>query len=475
MLHRFVLRAMFALTIAIPFGLNPAYAITLEEVEQQIAEAEQLRAAEFSPTHYNDAKESLDKAKTLLSSGGNVDSIMKLLEKTSLYAKQASTAAQRFSESFSALVESRDRMQLAGAENLRADLVKRAEEEFLDVVRPAEGDDLILAKRKAKIARQTIHAAQVVAAREQYVRPITKTVAGARRVHARKYAPKALNRALENQRQIERLIKENPDAGTKFYTLSQQGEQEATRAMRIADIGTKLNKNPAEIENWIDTEDARMRLLGESLGIKLDRTQTPEEQLVLLRQAITDMQQNYEAQLADADGQVRDLSQKLAKYEGELSDMAEIRRKLQLKREAEAKIKRLTKLFNPNEVEILLTPDADVILRVNALNFRSGSAVIPPATYQLLDNAVKSIAIFPKRSVRVEGHTDFMGSNEYNQILSERRANAVKDYLLNRMTGSQQGVSAVGHGEEKPVANNETAAGRAKNRRIDIVLPVPKG
>jgi len=474
MLRRTALRTTFALLVVLPLTLNTAEAVTLESVEQQIAEAEQLRAAEFSPEHYADAKESLDKARAMLASGGNVDSIMKHLEKASLYAKQASTAAQRFTEHFAELVESRDRMQLAGAEKFRPDLVERAEKEFMKVVEAAEDDDITLARRRAKPASNTIHAAQVVAAREQYVRPITKAIAGARKVHARQFAPRALNRAIEKQRQIERLIKENPDASTKFYALSQEGEQEATRAMRVADLGTRVDKNPAEIEHWFDTEDARMRLLGEELGVQLNRSQTPEEQLVLLRRAITDMKQNYEAQIADADAQVRDLSQKLAKYEGELSDMAEIRRKLQLKREAEAKIKRLTKLFKPNEVEILLTPDADVILRVNALNFRSGSAVIPPAAYQLLDNAVKSIAIFPKRNVRVEGHTDFMGSNEYNQALSERRANAVRDYLLGRMAGSQQQVSAVGHGEEKPIANNETAAGRAKNRRIDIVLEAPK-
>ena len=153
--------------------------------------------------------------------------------------------------------------------------------------------------------------------------------------------------------------------------------------------------------------------------------------------------------------------------------MAEVRRKLQLKREAEAKIKRLTKLFDPEMVEILLTPDADVILRMKKLNFLSGSAVIPPEAYALLDNAIKSIEIFPNRTARVEGHTDFMGTNEYNQELSNRRANAVRDYLLLQMPDSEARFSAIGHGEENPIANNETAAGRTKNRRIDIILIAP--
>jgi len=185
------------------------------------------------------------------------------------------------------------------------------------------------------------------------------------------------------------------------------------------------------------------------------------------------MKAEHLAQITDADKQVRELGEKLAKYEGELSDMAEVRRKLQLKREAEAKIKRLTKLFDPGAVEILLTPDADVILRMKKLNFLSGSAVIPPEAYVLLDNAIKSIEIFPGRSIRVDGHTDFMGTNEYNQELSERRANAVQEYLLLQMPGNAPRFSAIGHGEEKPIANNETAAGRTKNRRIDIIMLAP--
>ncbi len=451
----------------------PAQAASLESAEAAIAEAEQLRAAEFAPEHYQAAIESLKQAREMLSSNGNADEIVRLLDKATIQAKQASTAAQNFTEQFAGLVESRDRLQLAGEEYVRKDLAERSEREFAAVVAAAEDGNMSKARREAKHARDTIHAAQVVAAKEQFVRPISKTIAGARRVRARDYAPKALEDAISKQRQLEKLIKADPDAQTKAYALSQEGQISARRAMRISKLGSDISKNPSTLETWMDAEDARLAMLGQALGIQLDRSQTPEEQLAALRQAVEDMKGNYEARLNDADAQVRDLSQKLSKYEGELSDMAEIRRKLQLKREAEAKIKRLTKLFNPDDVEILLTPDADVILRMKTLNFRSGSAVIPPSTYGLLDNAIKSIEIFPDRAVRVEGHTDFMGSNKYNQALSERRANAVKEYLLQRMGESSQPVTAVGYGEDRPIANNETAEGRMKNRRIDIVLLAP--
>jgi len=468
-LMRTLIMAVLTMTICMP-----AQAASLEKAQTAIAEAEQLRAAEFAPEHYQSARDSLEKAKALLSSNGNADDIVQLLDKATIQATQASTSAQNFSEQFSGLVESRDRLQLAGSEYVRDDLAERSEKEFMQVVESAESGNISKAQKEAKNARVTMHAAQVVAAREQFVRPISKTIAGARRVKANEYSPKAFKDASTYQSKVEKLIKDDPDAQTQAYALSQQGLISAKRAMRISSLGADMSRHPEAIETWMDAEDARLAMLGEALGIQLNRSQTPEEQLALLKQGVDDMKGNYEARLADSDAQVKDLSEKLAKYEGELSDMADIRLKLQLKREAEAKIKRLTKLFDPNAVEILLTPDAEVILRLKTLNFRSGSAVIPPDTYALLDNVLKSIDIFPKRPVRVEGHTDFMGSNKYNQTLSERRAKAVKEYLSERMGESPHEISAVGYGEDHPIANNETAEGRTKNRRIDVVLLVPK-
>ncbi len=71
----------------------------------------------------------------------------------------------------------------------------------------------------------------------------------------------------------------------------------------------------------------------------------------------------------------------------------------------------------------------------------------------------------------MEGHTDAFGSDETNLMLSQERADAVRKYLLANMRDlSREDVGAVGFGESRPVANNETAEGRAKNRRIDVVI-----
>ena len=85
----------------------------------------------------------------------------------------------------------------------------------------------------------------------------------------------------------------------------------------------------------------------------------------------------------------------------------------------------------------------------------------------LNDEVVSVLEAEPKLVVRAEGYTDSLGSDAYNQALSERRAGAVKTYLLGRGIAATR-VEAVGYGESRPVASNETEEGRAQNRRVEI-------
>ncbi|HKE93562.1 MAG TPA: OmpA family protein, partial [Povalibacter sp.] len=81
-----------------------------------------------------------------------------------------------------------------------------------------------------------------------------------------------------------------------------------------------------------------------------------------------------------------------------------------------------------------------------------------------------ALARFPESSVSVEGHTDANGSDSANLILSQDRADAVRQYLVSNFGINPEKVSSIGYGEARPVATNETAEGRARNRRIDLII-----
>ena len=78
--------------------------------------------------------------------------------------------------------------------------------------------------------------------------------------------------------------------------------------------------------------------------------------------------------------------------------------------------------------------------------------------------------MFPRSELIIEGHTDSFGGDELNQKLSQERAVSVQQYMVNAMRIPTYRLIATGYGETRPVASNETEAGRARNRRIDIII-----
>jgi outer membrane protein OmpA-like peptidoglycan-associated protein len=103
--------------------------------------------------------------------------------------------------------------------------------------------------------------------------------------------------------------------------------------------------------------------------------------------------------------------------------------------------------------------------------FATGSSQIETEYFALLRKVQDAIRVFPGSSIVVEGHTDSFGSDETNLTLSQQRAEAVRAYLLANMRDlPPDDIEPVGLGESRPVANNETVEGRAKNRRIDVVI-----
>jgi OOP family OmpA-OmpF porin len=99
--------------------------------------------------------------------------------------------------------------------------------------------------------------------------------------------------------------------------------------------------------------------------------------------------------------------------------------------------------------------------------FDFDKTAIKPDGAKILDRLVEFLRANPDKGVDLEGHTDWIGTDKYNQGLSERRAASVTNYLTQKGIDSKR-ISTRGYGESKPIADNKTADGRAKNRRVEI-------
>jgi OmpA-OmpF porin, OOP family len=107
-----------------------------------------------------------------------------------------------------------------------------------------------------------------------------------------------------------------------------------------------------------------------------------------------------------------------------------------------------------------------VVIQADAL-FDFDKSVLRPDGRKSIDDAMSKLSGTDLEMVIATGHTDSIGSDAYNQRLSERRAAAVKDYLVSKGIPAAK-ITTIGKGESQPVATNKTSEGRQKNRRVDI-------
>ena len=99
--------------------------------------------------------------------------------------------------------------------------------------------------------------------------------------------------------------------------------------------------------------------------------------------------------------------------------------------------------------------------------FATGSAKLLPKSFKSLNEVAKIMADDKTLQLDIDGHTDSQGKPEKNQLLSENRAASVKAYLASKGVEESRMISA-GHGQDMPVADNKTAAGRSQNRRVEF-------
>jgi outer membrane protein OmpA-like peptidoglycan-associated protein len=119
-------------------------------------------------------------------------------------------------------------------------------------------------------------------------------------------------------------------------------------------------------------------------------------------------------------------------------------------------------------VEVTRTAEDELNVTLkNEILFDFNSAGLRAESRRTLDEMGSVFAKYPQQTIMVEGHADSVGSDAYNQTLSEQRADAVRDYLVRQGTAASR-IRAVGFGENEPRSSNDTAEGRQLNRRVEI-------
>ena len=215
-----------------------------------------------------------------------------------------------------------------------------------------------------------------------------------------------------------------------------------------------------------DASNVRLRSLGAEAATALKTTMSD----------LSDAQQRARVATRDNTGLKNDingLQTDLKVAESKSDDLkTQLATQTEARRQSEARLTSTLQAMHDLQ-SVKEEPRGLVITLSGAVLFASGKAVLLPAARSALDNVAEALKASPGRAIAVEGHTDSQGSPSSNMDLSLRRGESVRSYLITRGI-PEANIRAAGFGQDRAIADNATAEGRANNRRVEIVLaPAP--
>lgn len=383
----------------------------LGELQLTLKRAEQAKVERYAP-------KTLQKAKDLMAQAEQA------LEKDRYDADRPRSLVQR------ATLEVKRAMYLAEA-------VKQAKSEKLT------SEDLIL--RGERPLRQIATAADIKVSFESGFDEPTKKII----VHIE-----------EQDERARRLQQSNDDLKTEVARLQEQLSNASDERTALAErLQAQVQRREA-LERQTSSLEAEVQQLHLSLGGVSEERGTLADRLRTQSQLRENLQKEVDT-----------LRREIEVLEQLLDNVSKERELLAKRVDAQARMRdqfaQVENMFSPQEARIFRESN-DVIVRLIGLSFPPGETKIQSQAFDLLAKLAEAIRVFPQRTLIIEGHTDSFGGDAANLVLSQKRADAVKEYLVTNMRLDAATVQAIGYGETRPVANNETKEGRAKNRRIDI-------
>jgi outer membrane protein OmpA-like peptidoglycan-associated protein len=447
-----------------------------KDADAALAEADAADAKLLAPRSYDKGVKAYAAADTGISRGRNVQYLRDKTAEAASHFGAAKRAAELAKTVLAQVLKSRQDAANAGAPERSGEIWDKAQREFGSAIRYLERGDLKYAKRQGIEATSLYRDAELTAIKAQYLTETRRLLADAEKRRVGRYAPLTLNKAKQLLADAERELEENRYDTDFPRSLAQQANYEAKHAFYLADVVLSVRNKDISTEMLIlQWEDPLKQIAGAADVVPVMSGGHDELQAELVayientRSQIQSLEQEVEAgelRLADMEDEIRALDERLG---GATSERAALIQRLEAQARVKAQFEQVEKLFGKSEARVFREGN-NVILRLVGLSFDSGEAAIKQGSFDLLAKVEKAIDVFPRSELVVEGHTDSYGGDELNQKLSQERAESLQQYMINAMRIPSYRVIATGFGETNPVANNETEAGRAKNRRIDVVI-----
>ncbi len=226
---------------------------------------------------------------------------------------------------------------------------------------------------------------------------------------------------------------------------------EGRMAERDAD---RLSKETADIIAQKRTQEARI-------------AQKEAENARLLAMAEAERAAKAKKEAEEARSLAAAEAERAAKAKGE-AEQARMAARAEAERAAKAKAEADQLMRELSDLKAKQT-ERGIVLTIGDVLFATGKADLSSDALRSVDKLADFLQKYPNRNVLIEGHTDSVGSDEFNLTLSQKRADSVKEALISKAI-SEERITAKGYGKKYPVASNETAAGKQQNRRVEVII-----
>lgn len=447
------------------------------ESDQLLKSARQARADILAPGNFGKAMEFYNKAEANLKKGRKLDDIKKELRAANAYFGKAIEATKLAEVTLISGIKARDAASNADAPNYAGDPWQKAESKFLEASKKLEDGDVNGARRRAQEAEKLFREAELAAIKANYLQETWDLLEQAEKKDVGDNAPKTLARAQSLVKEAEKELNENRYDTDVARNLAQQAKYEAKHALYLDNLVRDMKRNKKSTEDLVLESEMPLSEIASAMDMvaEFDRGYEPVTKMAVdYIRAYQDSAQQLSQMVDQQTQQIATYQERVSELESQLGDFAKAKSELHNKMEAQAKARarfaEVEKMFSRDEARVLREGN-NVLIRLVGLNFASGKSTIEPQYFSMLTKVQNAIKLFPSSNLSIEGHTDSFGSDETNLRLSEQRAEAVKQYLLANMSQLKaDNVVAVGYGESQPIANNETAEGRTKNRRIEVMI-----
>lgn len=448
----------------------------LGDAEAALEAATAVDARLLSPRNFERGMEAFQNAEEGLERGRNIEYVRREAKEAEEYFVAGKDAAELARTTLAQVMKSRQDAANARAPELSPDLWEKAQDEFGDAIRYLERGDLKRAKRLDLEATSLYRDAELVAIKAQYLNETRQLIANAERARVERYAPITLGEAKRLLAEAEKELNENRYDTDRPRSLAKQANYEAKHAIHLSEVIRDVRDRDISVEELILRWEEPLRSIAGAADVVPAMEDGPDaltgelvtfvEDLRNDNQALEQQSEQYLTRLTDMEEEIRALDERLG---GATEERAALIQRLQAQERVKQQFEQVERMFTNDEARVFREGD-NIILRLVGLTFESGESALQPDTFDLLAKVEKAIDVFPRSELIVEGHTDSYGGDEANQQLSQKRAESVQQYMINAMRIPSYRLIAIGYGETNPVANNETAAGREKNRRIDIVI-----